>query len=177
LIRRDVNARLTAMPRLFRRILVPYDFSPPATLALRAAAELATRERGRLIVLHVLAPFYTGPEFPSDEAIAWTPSKDLLAGLRTRLEALVTRTLGGGARSAECRVVMGDPLQCILAATRGVDSIVMATVGRSGLSHLLIGSVAEKVVRHSPVPVLTIRPGIRAPRGASRGRPSSRRSA
>jgi nucleotide-binding universal stress UspA family protein len=168
LIRRDVNARLTAMPRLFRRILVPYDFSPPATLALRAAAELATRERGRLIVLHVLAPFYTGPEFPSDEAIAWTPSKDLLAGLRTRLEALVTRTLGGGARSAECRVVMGDPLQCILAATRGVDSIV---------SHLLIGSVAEKVVRHSPVPVLTIRPGIRAPRGASRGRPSSRRSA
>jgi nucleotide-binding universal stress UspA family protein len=53
---------------------------------------------------------------------------------------------------------MGNPLQCILAAARDVDSIVMATVGRTGLAHFLIGSVAEKVVRHSPVPVLTIRP-------------------
>jgi len=54
-------------------------------------------------------------------------------------------------------VVLGDPLQRILAAARDADSIVIATAGRTGLSHLLIGSV-EKVVRHASVPVLTIRP-------------------
>jgi nucleotide-binding universal stress UspA family protein len=55
-------------------------------------------------------------------------------------------------------------------AARGADLIVMSTMGRTGLSHLLVGSVAEKVVRHAPVPVLTLRPaGARkARRGASR---------
>jgi len=51
---------------------------------------------------------------------------------------------------------------CILAAARGADSIIMATHGRTGLDHILIGSIAEKVVRHSPVPVLTIRPTVQA---------------
>jgi len=56
-------------------------------------------------------------------------------------------------------------------ATRGVDSIVMATAGRTGLAHLLIGSVAEKVVRHAPVPVLTVRPAsTRIQKRAARGR-------
>lgn len=58
------------------------------------AHDVAKGNRGRLIVLHVLAPFYTGPEFPSEDAIAWTPSKDLLAELQTRLQALVARTPG-----------------------------------------------------------------------------------
>ncbi|TMB48311.1 MAG: universal stress protein [Deltaproteobacteria bacterium] len=65
---------------------------------------------------------------------------------------------GARAPRTRCRVVLGDPLQRILAAARDADSIVIATAGRTGLSHLLIGSVAEKVVRHAPVPVLTIRP-------------------
>jgi nucleotide-binding universal stress UspA family protein len=166
-----------AMTRLFRRILVPHDFSDSATVALRAAAELAAGDGARLTVLHVLAPLYSGPAFPSEAAIAWTPSKELLADLRARLEMLVARALGRRARSVECRAVMGDPLQCILAAARRADSIVMATVGRTGLAHLLIGSVAEKVVRHSPVPVLTIRPGVRRRRGGTRGRAHPRPSA
>jgi nucleotide-binding universal stress UspA family protein len=56
-------------------------------------------------------------------------------------------------------VVLGEPVQVILDRARGADSIVMATMGRTGLGRLLIGSVAERVVRHSPVPVLSLRSG------------------
>jgi nucleotide-binding universal stress UspA family protein len=67
-------------------------------------------------------------------------------------------------------VVLGHPVERILDAARRADTIVMATAGRSGLAHLVIGSVAERVVRHAPVPVLTIRPAARRRGGASRGR-------
>lgn len=157
------------MSKLFRRVLVPHDFSEPATMALRVAADLAARDRGRLLVLHVLGPFYTGPAYPSEEAIAWTPSETLLDELRARLQTLVTRTLGSRGRSAVCRVVMGDPLRCILEAARGADAIVMATTG-AGTGRLLIGSVAEKVVRHAPVPVLTVPTASRRRRAARRPR-------
>jgi nucleotide-binding universal stress UspA family protein len=71
------------------------------------------------------------------------------------------------------RVVMGDPVDRILDAACAVDSIVMATSGRTGLSRLLIGSVAERVVRHAPVPVLALRPG--ATRKKTRPRRKKRR--
>jgi nucleotide-binding universal stress UspA family protein len=53
--------------------------------------------------------------------------------------------------------MVGPPAGCILEAARKADAIVMGTLGRTGLPHLLIGSVAERVVRHAPVPVLTVR--------------------
>ncbi|MEW6268722.1 MAG: universal stress protein, partial [Thermodesulfobacteriota bacterium] len=81
----------------------------------------------------------------------------------------------GGRRVARvsCRVVVGEPMQAILDAARRADLIVMATTGRGALSHLLIGSVAEKVVRHAPVPVLTI--GRKAAARLGRGRAGGRR--
>lgn len=158
------------MATLFKRILVPHDFSEPASHALRVAADLAAHNGGQLLVLHVLAPFYTGVGFPSREEIAWVPPPELLASLRKRLEELVAKQLGRrGAPAVRCRVVMGDPLQSIVEACRRADSIVMATTGRTGLAHLLVGSVAEKVVRHAPVPVLTVRAPRRRARATSRG--------
>lgn len=144
--------------KLFRRILVPHDFSGHANVALRMAADLAVKHRGRLTVLHVLTPFYSGPGFPTEVEISWTPPAELVADLRTRLETLVTRVLGRRAHGVVCRAVLGDAAHMICETARKHDSIVMATRGRTGLSHLLIGSVAEKVVRHSPVPVLTFQP-------------------
>jgi nucleotide-binding universal stress UspA family protein len=143
---------------LFRRILVPHDFSQHATRALRLAAELARKHGGRLVVLHVITPFQPITALP-DGGVAWLPDKELLGGERRHLQALVARTLKGPkAPPFTCRVEIGDPSHRITDAARGADSIVMATAGRTGLSHLLIGSVAEKVVRHAPVPVLTVRP-------------------
>jgi nucleotide-binding universal stress UspA family protein len=147
------------MTRLFRNVLVPYDFSDAAHAALTVASDLATRERGTLTVLHAIAPVYPVSGFAgAGEMPVWIPPDDLQAETRTRLAAEVARVLGRRAARVTCKVVVGDPYHCIVAAARRVDSIVMGTVGRTGLAHLVIGSVAEKVVRHAPVPVLTLRP-------------------
>jgi universal stress protein A len=159
------------MTRLFRRILVPHDFSEHATRALRVAVDLARSHRGRLVVLHAITPFNPISGFPAAEEMAWIPPVDLIAHERKRLEALVARTVSGrGAPRAAVQVVIGDPFQRIVAAARTADVIVMATAGRTGLSHLLIGSVAEKVVRHAPVPVLTLRPSTSRARRKRRKR-------
>lgn len=143
--------------QLFRRILVPHDFSTHATRALTVAADLAREHRGRLIVLHVVTPFHPVTGFPEDGAVA-VPEIDVLTGERDRLEVLVRRTVGRMKVPVECRVTIGDPFHRIVDAARRADAIVMASAGRTGLSRLVIGSVAEKVVRHARVPVLTVRP-------------------
>jgi nucleotide-binding universal stress UspA family protein len=148
---------------MFTRILVPHDFSAAATRALAVAAELATKHGGSMTVLHVLTPFYSGPGYPTQTEIAWSAPEQIAADRRTRLEGLVREQLGPRAPKVACKVVTGEAAPAILTAAKSADVIVMSTLGRTGLPHLLIGSVAEKVVRHSPVPVLTIH-------GASPGR-------
>jgi universal stress protein A len=160
--------------KLFRRILVPHDFSDHATAALKVAAELAKAHRGRLSVLHVVYPYYMAPVGMA-EAVPMVPPPDLVPGLKRRLEKLVRGVVSGArAPRVACRVELGDPTQQILEAARRADSVVMSTEGRTGLGHLLIGSVAEKVVRHSPCPVLTLRVRARATR-SGRKRTARRR--
>ena len=162
------------MARLFRKILVPHDFSEPATAALRVAADLAAGWTGRITVLHVVVPYVAIAGVPPMNGAVWTPPPDL-ADDKRRLSALVARTLRGRRVRVACEVILGDPYQRIVAAARRHDSIVMATEGRTGLSHLLIGSVAEKVVRHATVPVLIVRPT--AARRAGRAGSARRRRA
>jgi nucleotide-binding universal stress UspA family protein len=142
---------------LFRRILVPHDFSPQATVALKAAARLAKQHRGKLTVLHVVVPFY----LPADVPFGMAAPGDLVVEQRRHLERLVAKTVGRNGPRVSVRVEIGDAPQRIIDAARRADSIVMATSGRTGLAHFLIGSVAEKVVRHAEVPVLTMRVPIR----------------
>lgn len=147
------------MRQVFRRILVPYDFSDAARAALEVAADLAARHGGTLTVVHAIAPVYPVSAFAgAGELPVWIPPDDLRGEARARLEKEVARVVGRRVPKVTCRVVVGDPHRCILEAARRADSIVMATLGRTGLAHLVIGSVAEKIVRHSPVPVLTLRP-------------------
>jgi nucleotide-binding universal stress UspA family protein len=171
------------MAALFRRILVPHDFSRHATRALRVAANLAAAHNGRLVVLHALPPVYPVVGLPPVALRKAFPppaeGPELVRRVRQRLEALVAREISGHRRRrAECRVVIADPFQAITEAARGATVIVMGTLGRTGLPHLLLGSVAEKTVRHSPVPVLTIRAPVARARAARRRRPPrSRRAA
>ena len=142
---------------IFRRILVPHDFSDAAAHAFRVAIALAREHRGRLTVLHVVTPYQPVTQLP--EVSGWISDAEIVAGTKRSLDELVRRELRGrGAPPARFDVQLGDPTTRIVAAAKNADLIVMATEGRTGLSHLLIGSVAEKVVRHSPVPVLTVRP-------------------
>src|SRR5262245_36434681 len=138
---------------LFRRILVPHDFSSQANVALKTAARLAREHRGALTVLHVIVPFYMPADVPFGFAADSLPTPASFAPeQRKHLEELVRKVLGKDAPRVTCKVDVGDASQCILDAAPRAGSIVMSTSGRSGLSHLLIGSVAEKVVRHANVP-------------------------
>jgi nucleotide-binding universal stress UspA family protein len=144
--------------RVFRRILVPHDFSDHATRALEVAAGFAGPQSS-ITVLHAVAPVYASGGMPGAD-MSWTPPPEMIGDLREQLEQLVARVVGRTAAGrVHCRVVPADPLTAILAAARRADVIVMTTVGRTGLTHLLMGSVAEKVVRHATTPVLTLHPG------------------
>jgi nucleotide-binding universal stress UspA family protein len=147
------------MTSLFRRVLVPHDFSTHANRALAVAANLAAGPRSKLVILHVITPVY-----PSEGGVGWYPDAAFLASERRRLQQVAARVVKRRGMRADCRVEVGAPLERIVAAARGVDSIVMATAGRTGFSRLLIGSVAEQVVRHAPVPVLTLRSTARRAR-------------
>jgi nucleotide-binding universal stress UspA family protein len=131
--------------RLFGKVLVPHDFSDHADRALRLAANLVGAH-GKLIVLHVV------PEFLNVAA-----QEGIVKRAREQLEAVVARGVPKGLE-VDARVKIGDPYRSISEVAREADSIVMCTRGMTGLRHLVIGSVAEKVVRHAPVPVLTFRP-------------------
>ena len=153
------------MPNLFGRILVPHDFSDAAGHALRVAVGLARQHRGRLTILHVVPP-YPVAGFPEPVTAVATEER-ILDSTRRHLDELVRRQVRGrGAPPVRTQVVSGDPYTRIVAAAAQATVVVMATQGRTGLSHLLIGSVTEKVVRHSPRPVLT----LRAPAGRKTAR-------
>ena len=176
---------------LFRSILVPHDFSRQATAALETASDLAAEHHGTLILLHAIPPVYPLTTFGAEpELPVWSPPKELIAEARARLEKIAAGAQKRrGIRGVTCRVLIGEPYRCILEAARAADSIVMATLSRTGLSHLLMGSVAERVVRQATVPVLTIRvpeagrkrrgakrtPRRRSAAPASRGRARTRR--
>jgi nucleotide-binding universal stress UspA family protein len=85
------------------------------------------------------------------------PAESLVPEQRRELEQRVRRLLGPKARRTAVQIVVGNPGSEIVLAAAKADLVVMATMGRTGLGHLLIGSVAEKVVRHSTTPVLTVR--------------------
>lgn len=144
--------------KLFRRILVPHDFSAAAGRALKEAVALAATHQGRLIVQHVIVPFYMPTELPFGLAGDSIPNPaTFIPEMTKRLDGLAKKAVGTSGVKYTVRVEVGEPSQAILDAASGADVIVMATHGRSALAHLLIGSVAEKVVRHATTPVLTIR--------------------
>ena len=141
----------------FRSILVPTDFSAASVHALDYARALAERFGASLHLLHVV-------EDPVS-ASAWTEGYALsLTALREQfIDEAKTRLADQKAQMPDLQVttetIVGHPARTIaeLAGERHDDLIVMGTHGRSGVTHLLLGSVAERVIRLAPCPVLTIR--------------------
>jgi nucleotide-binding universal stress UspA family protein len=142
-----------------KRILVPVDFSECSHAAVEWATLLALRFDAAVDVLHV---------WSVSVLESWTPyepdgvDRHLIhleqAEAGNSMKEILTRLEQAGV-PAHGRVDSGDPLHTILrvAADGEYDVIVMGTHGRTGLTHLLLGSVAESVVRRAPCPVLTIR--------------------
>ncbi|MCC6765691.1 MAG: universal stress protein [Deltaproteobacteria bacterium] len=146
----------------FTNILVPVDYEAPADAALRVAGGLARAAKGRLLVTHALPlPVYTMTEYPIAPIDgAWI--REETERLQQHVRALLERD--GEVPAFEVDVRVDTPTLRILqlAAERQIDVIVMGTHGRSGLKHLLLGSVASKVARLAPCPVLTV-PAQRQP--------------
>jgi universal stress protein A len=146
-------------PRI-RKILVPVDFSPPSDYALTYAKALGADFGASLHLLHVVEdPLMTGP-WPVEVCLGDLPRlrKEAIEDAQSRmLECVKSISMSGGEATGE--VLIGSPFQAIvdLAFTSGMDLIVMGTHGRTGIPHLVIGSVAERVVRHAPCPVLVVR--------------------
>lgn len=141
-----------------RTILVATDFSEHADHALEYAAEIATLMGATVHLVHALPPApMGGPELGAaySSAVMASMTEQAQAALDSRAGRYRARvTLGS------VRLEIGDPRDVIdgVAAQVGADLIVMGTHGRRGIRRVLLGSVAESVVRTAPCPVLITRP-------------------
>ena len=142
----------TIMPA--QHILVPIDFSTNSDHALDYAMTLAHTLQARLTLLHVIEPWVVG----SVETLPYTYIQDLEAKITDIMTSYRERVTMAGLQS-DFTIVHGVPFQVIIetAHTAHVDLIIMGTHGRTGLPHVLLGSVAERVVRLAPCPVLVVR--------------------
>ncbi len=146
-------------PRI-ARILVPVDFSPHARLAIEYVREIADIFEAQVDLLHVIElPTY--PDFYVPVSTSALNVADLREQAATRLERLVAEGFGPApARSVETHVVAGrtTPEIVAFAEENECDLVIIPSHGLSGLERVLLGSVAEGVVRRAPCSVLTARP-------------------
>jgi universal stress protein A len=140
-----------------QRFLVPVDFSEDANQAVKYATDLASKLGARMTLLHViqLLPFGSGD---MGVTVPYTYTQDLEAEITSRMQVYLERVTAAGLEG-EIAVAHGVPFQEILetAKAQQVNLIIMGTHGRTGLQYVLMGSVAEKVVRLAPCPVLVVR--------------------
>jgi nucleotide-binding universal stress UspA family protein len=161
----------------FTHVLVPTDFSEPAHHALRYALEEATLHHAKVTLLHVMPPHSGTEVYYITGAPGTPPSFDPVLGGRmgppipsqptvirhdhnedalTQLHDLMPESFQG---AWAVELASGHPAEAIvrIAQERDADLIVMGPHGRTGLQHVLLGSIAERVVRLAPCPVLTVR--------------------
>jgi nucleotide-binding universal stress UspA family protein len=142
-----------------RRILVPTDFSKSSENALTYALALAEKFGAEVHLLHVvqdLALFIPEAVLPAPPLVP--PVEQFAAAAREALEHAIRGRQQAGI-TIHPEVAEGVPYEEVLrfAKQRDVDLIVMGTHGHTGLAHVFLGSIAEKVVRRAPCPVLTVR--------------------
>ena len=140
---------------MIHTILHPTDLSENAKTAFELACALARDYGAELIVLHVYPP-----PINAAEAVDRERDNTLEEDLEARIRELVPHDPD---IPIDYRVEEGAPAEVILNTARACDLIVMGTHGRSGVRRVLMGSVAEKVQREAPCPVLTIRPATHLP--------------
>jgi nucleotide-binding universal stress UspA family protein len=144
----------------FTRILVPLDGSETAEAVLGPAAELARLMDAELTLLRVVE----GMPIVSPDGMVYVPpaldpelSKELVAQARDDLGRIAARLSGEGRRVDTRVVVQGSAVETILEAAQRADLVALATHGRGRVARLFLGSVADKVVRAAPCPVLVVR--------------------
>jgi nucleotide-binding universal stress UspA family protein len=170
-VRKDVDRPPS---KAVRRVLAPIDFSNASEVAVQHAKEIALTYGAEVDLLHVVQE----PVYPSAygyEAAAF-PTAEVIDSVEAQLGEMAREQIGYEHVMIEART--GDPGGQILdyTAENEIDLIVIATHGRTGLNRMLLGSVAERVLRRSPVPVFIVKPDqnslVPAPTSASAATPS-----
>jgi nucleotide-binding universal stress UspA family protein len=146
----------------WKRILVPHDFSASANHALAVARDEAKAHGSAIVMLHVIElPYQFRPDtvIVSDASGAPVNVRDYAISEADAHLADLAARLAKDSATATTAIRLGNPVDEItkFVDENDVDLVIMGTHGRSGLAHMLIGSVTERVVRSSKVPVLTIR--------------------
>lgn len=141
----------------FKNILVPVDYSDPSRRALELAVTLDPG--AQITVVHA----WDRPSYVPDEVVAYHDGtrRSLSELIRENAEREMTEFLARsaiGTAKLEQHLLSGEPVTVILeeAAKHGYDLMVVGTRGRTGVTRLLLGSVTEKLIRLSPIPVLTV---------------------
>jgi universal stress protein A len=163
------------MSQIFSKILCPVDLSSFSLDALKLAVKLAATQDATLDVLHVIHnPFdeiYMSAITQTDPALidayATEPQRraKILRATEEHSEVLLKQFCHDVVQHygrVRYHIRRGDPFEAILETTEDLmtDLVVLATHGRTGIKRLVIGNVAEKVVRHAPCPVLTVKPKV-----------------
>ena len=141
------------------RILVPLDFSDQAQVILDWASHLALEHGSQVVLVHA---YHLPVEFQQLEGAYLPP--DFWSNVKAEAEESLARyaePLRARGVPVEILVREGYPASVIVdeAVSQGADLIVIGTHGHSGLKHMLLGSIAERVVQKAPCPVLTVKPG------------------
>lgn len=143
-----------------KNVLVATDFSKPADTALMYGRELATQFGATLHVLHVAQNVYLST-FGAENYVTMAPDlqQQIEDGARSYLHELLVDSDKSGPPTVPTVLTSSSPAMTIIdfAKDHDIDIIVMGTHGRGALAHLVMGSVAERVVRLAPCPVLTLR--------------------
>jgi nucleotide-binding universal stress UspA family protein len=161
-LRRAVRTRRRAdktSGSAIRSILVPIDFSGHSKNALQYALPIAEKFKASIHLVYVVEPTMYPADLGFGQVVLPGVEDELREKGGDELKALIRREIGSRVASSWI-VRTGNPHQEILreAEERGVDMIVVATHGHSGVEHMLFGSTADRVVRHARCPVLTVSP-------------------
>jgi universal stress protein A len=161
---RRVKVKKSRPPKLasslgIRSILVPIDFSVHSKNALKYAVPLAEKFGASLHLVYVVEPTIYPADLGFGQVVLPGVEDELREKGAGELQSLIEREIGKRVKATSA-VRSGNPHQEILreAEDKAVDMIVVATHGHSGVEHMLFGSTADRIVRRSKVPVLTIRP-------------------
>jgi universal stress protein A len=138
-------------------VLCPVDFSPASRVAFDEAVLVAREASARLVLVHVYQALL--PPVPELPLISPEVVQRAAVALEAQLAMWRTEAVSRGVTSVETELLEGAPWDRIVEAARTAraDLVIMGTQGRTGLRHALLGSVAEKVVRHARCSVLVVR--------------------
>jgi nucleotide-binding universal stress UspA family protein len=143
----------------FQKILCPIDFSAGSRQAMRAAVRLADAAGAELVLAHA---WYVPPlAFGGEYELAAALTEEIRADAQGSLDAAAREAAELGARRVSPRLLAGNPAHELVRALEddpALDLVVMGTHGRTGLARVLLGSIAESVIRRAPCPVLVVRP-------------------